>query len=96
MGREEDYGMRSEGEVVQIETLDERMENRRYAGKEKDSYTAKTEANTFQVGRNNSKKDDFIGYMTHAMAVSGYHNLCIFRIFTHGLCFSSKFPSYGR
>ncbi len=64
MGREEDYGMRGEGEVVQIETLDERMENRSYVGEKKDSYTAKTEANTFQVGRNNSKKDDFIGYMT--------------------------------
>jgi stage II sporulation protein M len=64
MGREENYGMRGEGEVLQIETRDERMENRRYAGKEKDSYIAKMEANTFQVGRNNSKKDDFIGYMS--------------------------------
>jgi stage II sporulation protein M len=64
MGREEDYGMLGEGEVVQIETLDERIGNRRYAGKEKDSYIAKMEANTCQVGKNNSKKDDFIGYMS--------------------------------
>ena len=64
MRREEDYGMRSEGEVVQIETRDERMENKKYARKEKDYYIAKMEANTFQVGRNNSKKDDFIGYMS--------------------------------
>jgi stage II sporulation protein M len=63
MGRDEDYGMRGEGGVVQIETLDERIENGRYAGNEENSYIDKTEANTFQVCRNNSKKDDFIGYM---------------------------------
>jgi stage II sporulation protein M len=63
MGREEDYGMRGEGGVVQKETLDERIENGRSAGNEENSYIAKTEANTFQVGRNNSKKDDFIEYM---------------------------------
>jgi stage II sporulation protein M len=63
MVREEDYGMLGEGEVVQIETLDERIGNRRCTGKEKDSYIAKMEANIYQVGKNNSKKDDFIGYM---------------------------------
>ena len=64
MGREEDYDMQDEGGGVQIETLNEKIENRRYTGKEKDSYIPKMKTNTFQVGRNNSKKEDFIGYMT--------------------------------
>ena len=34
MRREEDYGVQNEGGVVKIETLDERMENRRYTRKE--------------------------------------------------------------
>ncbi len=63
MGRKDDYGMRGEGGVVQIETLDERIENGRYAGNEENSYIAKPEANIFQLGRKNSKKDYFIGYM---------------------------------
>ena len=91
MEREGDFDLEERREGVQTETPEGEIENRGYAGEEKDFLPGNRVAETWSRRQKRLKKRV---YRIRALylALFTFHNLCIFRILSCRLCFSCKFP----